>query len=167
MARQKKVHHAEVYGWAGTGESVSEAKKDAIAKITKAGDGHYTPVGIRYKDMLGIAWREPGGWWYKIVRPTSLMDGDGMGYGCCGVDDSEDEVKRSMIRHLCQNGFDAGDDPEPPKFMTNEEDRKEHKRWASWQNAYSVHKKANPQASDEECRAAADVSAFGYTLQPR
>jgi hypothetical protein len=167
VAKKAKCKLVTVYGWEGSGASAAEAKANAIKDIEEASKGSYDPVIVKYKDMVGLGWREKiGGWWYKIIRPDTIPDGKDAGYSCCGSYESKEEVKRAIIRHVCQNGYNPGSDPEAPEFMTNEEDRREHKRWASWQTGYRLHKNKYPEASDDECRAAADVYAYGYTLQP-
>ena len=91
----------QYYGMDGTGRTVTEAKRDAGTKIERALTGHYTPAFIRAGDLLGFIWREPGGYYYKIIRPDSEA---GSAYGCGMAQGStERETVHACARHMADN----------------------------------------------------------------
>lgn len=150
-----KIRYAVVHGWTGTGITMQDAKADATRQIREAAQGYWTPVLCRYRGLVGVVYREPGGWSYTIVdskqpdKPLPYTD-----YFQCSSKDRADCV-RAMCRHLAQYGFIPGEEAIAPSFVTEPIDRREHEGWMRWQNAYRAHKLAHPDATDDECREAA------------
>ncbi len=97
--------HVKVYGWDGTGNTVKEARQDAVSQIEKAAEGYWSPTVVSYKGMVGLVWREPAAYYYTIVRygeaRTETVGKDYFTAGGYG----EEEVVRSLCSHLAQNGF--------------------------------------------------------------
>lgn len=154
--KTKRIHTVTVHGWAGTGGSITEAKADAVGRIVAASRDVWTPVICRHKGMVGVCWRDPEGWSYTISRPSQGDAPPTARYFTSGFERDRDEAVRGMCSHLAQNGFTPGDEPVAPPIIVAGEDIREFEVWARWQNAYKAHKDADPTATDEQCRAAAN-----------
>lgn len=90
----------QYFGMDGSGRTVTEAKRDAGSKIEKALHGYYTPTMLRAADLIGIIWREPAGYSYKIIRPDSES---GQMFGSSGCDWDEKQAVSACARHMAQN----------------------------------------------------------------
>jgi hypothetical protein len=79
----------------GDGPTVKEAKRDATRKIEKVLDGAYSPVLISGRTIIGIVFRTPHGWWYKIVERTANQFDS-----CEHLNDDKDEAERRCRHHM-------------------------------------------------------------------
>lgn len=123
----------EYYGMDGTGATVTEAKKDAGAKITAALTGSYTPHVLTHKGYAILIWREPNGWHNRIIAdPSDGIRTDSRGMGFCPGDSERDAI-RGAQRHLAQLGWQHDDGPEAPEFLTDRHDRADFRSWAVFQ----------------------------------
>lgn len=156
MARKPTLKSVTVNGWRGTGRTAAEARASAIENSERAAAGSYMITACSYRGSVGVVWREPFGFSYAIIRPTSTMKPT---QSPCSVGpfDTREEAVRAVIRHLAQEGFNLGDEPFAPDIMTNAYDRDDFVRWARWQNAIKAYRDANPGATDEESRTFANT----------
>ena len=123
----------EYYGMDGTGKTVTEAKKNAGAKITAALAGSYTPTILAHRGYAILVWREPDGWRTRLIAdPADGIRGDGGGTGFCPGDTETDAI-RGAQRHLAQLGWTHDDGPEAPDFLTDRSDRADFRSWAVFQ----------------------------------
>lgn len=61
------------YGVEGTGRTITDAKKDAGAKIEQMLKGDYTPYLLRHGEYMALITREPHyGWGYRLIHPDTL-----------------------------------------------------------------------------------------------
>lgn len=90
------------YGMEGTGRTVSEAKKDAGAKIEKALKGYYTPLILRHDGEMALVARDPfQGWGYRLIHADSTETKEQV-YLNTGIWSQEDCI-RSAFHHMAQN----------------------------------------------------------------
>ena len=84
----------EYYGVSGTGKNLTEAKRDAGAKIERALKNR-SPRLYRYRGAMLIVWTEPEGDCYRIVWPDT-RDGS-VDHGCTMTRDNGDACG---LKHL-------------------------------------------------------------------
>lgn len=160
--KKTKTRTKTVHGWEGSGPTVAAAKVDAIKKIEKAAEGSYTPTVVRWRGMVGIVWRELLGHCYTILRPNEGDDKGANKNYCEGGARDEAETIRAMLRDIAQIGFVVGEDATAPVIITNEEDRRDHESWSSWQNGVKAYRDAHPEATEREWRQAGDEAQSAY-----
>ncbi len=88
-------------GMDGEGATVKLAKQDAARKIEAVLSGYYTPYMVRAGELIGIMWREPSGYSYKIIRPdteSGQVFGNSLASGT-----TEADCRCSMANHMAQN----------------------------------------------------------------
>ncbi|MCR4300689.1 MAG: hypothetical protein NUV51_03690 [Sulfuricaulis sp.] len=127
-------------GMEGQGATVKLAKQDAARKIEAVLDGGYTPFIIRHFDLIGVIFREPSGWSYKIIYPDTKS---GPAYGSCSsFGDSEAQCRSHCAHHIAQN---AGSYSGLQSHLTDS-DMRELDRYFAWQERF---RKARAQGYDE------------------
>lgn len=57
----------DYYGVEGAGKTVKEAKLDAGRKIETMLKGDYVPEVIAFRGFVALLWREPYGWFSKLL----------------------------------------------------------------------------------------------------
>ena len=122
----------EYYGMDGVGRNVTEAKRDAGAKIENALSGDYSPIIVRANGEAVLIFREPRyGWGYALLHPDThgLLRSNGSTY------DERDEAERKARSHLAQIVF-SYDGPDGSEVIEDKHDLEEHKRWVAWQRLY-------------------------------
>lgn len=131
MGKQKTV---KFLGMDGEGVTVSEAKRDAQAKIEAAMKGSYSPVVIKFRGMVGIAWREPLCWCYKVVHPDSEEGEQGPG---CSVCKGKEAAVSEMRAHMAQLGWKHEEGLTVSPLLVDEDEsvQREFLRLCRWQLA--------------------------------
>ncbi len=118
------------FGMPGTGRTVTEAKKDAGAKIEKALTGHYTPRVLNYRGWAFLVYREPHGWASAVIAQP-----DGFRESLC-TRSQNDQTEKEAVAHaqeqLAQLGWEDTDGTEAPAFLTTLQAR-EFREWAEFQ----------------------------------
>jgi hypothetical protein len=133
VAPEETMLTLKYYGIEGTGCTVTEAKKDAGAKIEKALSGSYRPIVLAAGGETIICWRNPEyGWSYGWLR-----DGDISGTSS-GRGDRED-CECSARRHIGMNATDwrtclRPEDVDP--IVKEAADRREIAQMCAWQRDY-------------------------------
>jgi hypothetical protein len=116
----------------GEGRNITEAKRDAGAKIEHALSGDYCPTIIQAHGEAVLIYREPKfGWTYLPIHP----DTQGRLWRNVSNEWTRDEAERRARQHLAQIIF-SHDGPDGSEVICNKNDREEHKRWAAWQRLY-------------------------------
>lgn len=138
----------DYYGMEGTGRTLTEAKKEAGAKIKAALTGRYSPEVLTLNGQAYLIWREPNGW-----HSRSLTDSQGIRagevYGSSGESDYAECVKGAWL----QLGMNAWHGPEDNAIvldaMPDKRIRGELQSWIGFQLAYR-HKRAMGDTPDNE-----------------
>lgn len=134
-------------GMAGSGATVKLAKQDAARKIEAVLSGYYTPYMMRAGDLLGVMWREPNGYSYKIIRPDTKA-GQVFGNSLC-IGSTEADTREAMASHMAQNiGSYAGLEKHLTKYAMRDLDN-----YFEFQRKYSECKAAG--MSDTDAHASA------------
>jgi hypothetical protein len=130
------IKSVDLYGMNGYGMTVKEAKTDAIAKITRAMDGTYSPRIAVFRGTMGILTRDLDGYRYRLIELGKLQDTlfvDAGGIAIMPGDRSSSY--NSMLFHMAQNGWDGSEDESP--LLVNVPDKQaELKSWIRWQKSY-------------------------------
>jgi hypothetical protein len=124
------------YGMEGTGRNVTDAKRDAGAKIERALSGDYTPDLVSYRGQAILIYRTPGGW-----NSCVLSDSAGLRNGpCYGTtypgSYSREDVIREAREHLAQLTWTPEDGLIPPPFLKDRRSLSDYKTWAEFQLRY-------------------------------
>jgi len=123
-------------GMAGEGATVKLAKQDAARKIEAVLDGYYSPHMLRQGDLMGLVWREPSGYCYKIIW-ADTKSGSIFG-NTSGRDSDQKETLRACARHMAQaSGSIAGLE----QYLTDA-DKREHTEYLAWHERYKAAKTA-------------------------
>lgn len=132
----KNLVQVDLYGMTGRGKTKTEAKAEAVEKITKAMDGTYTPEVIVYKGNAMLLWRELEGWTSRFITDENGNIREGRVWGAATGDDYK-KARRDAIRHLVDATArgDFYDESDVPELVENQEDRKELVRNSWWQRA--------------------------------
>jgi hypothetical protein len=121
------------YGMEGTGRTLTEAKKDAGAKIERALSGDYSPRIIRRKGYAALVYREPSGWHYCcLANEHGLVRDDLPGSMYCGT--LADAIDSATF-HVAQNAWD-GEEGEAFDALAkglSRERKSELHTWSLWQ----------------------------------
>jgi hypothetical protein len=120
------------YGMDGEGKNLTEAKRDAGEKISKALDRIGYVEIMTMGNLSAIIYGDKYGFSYKILWPD--MNKNGRIYGCSHHGNIE-ETKRSLLTHLAQATWTTDMGTMHPD-LTGQEQR-EFSRWASWQLKYA------------------------------
>jgi hypothetical protein len=144
--RTKKTYSATVHGHEGTGASAREAKECAVKRIEGLAEGSWCPVSICWQGLVGLAWREQHGWFYRIIDTTEgrfagqqTLHGNTAGGTHASADDERQYTIDSMKHHMAQWRFDprafvAGGQQLPDILEgAAQRERGEFAYWASWQ----------------------------------
>ena len=124
--------HITYYGMDGEGRTITEAKKDAGAKIEKALHGYYTPRILRHAGYMALVAREPfSGWGYRLIHADSTATEESI-YLSSSREDREDCVK-TCFRHMAQL---AGHYRGIEKYLTAS-DQAELDRYYEFQRRYA------------------------------
>jgi len=127
----------------GEGQTVKLAKQDAARKIEAVLDGYYTPYMLRQGDVIGLVWREPSGYCYKIIWADTKP---GPVFGNSGARDGEQETRRACARHMAQaSGSIVG-----LESSLTDQDKREHAEYCAWQARYKSAVKAG--YTDDQAR---------------
>jgi len=122
----------DYFGMDGSGRNVTEAKKDAGAKIEEALSGDYSPVLIRSNGEGVLIFREPKyGWGYALIHPDTqgVIRSNGSAYP------TKNEAELKARNHLAQIIF-THDGPDGSEVIKDKHDLHNHKRWVTWQRLY-------------------------------
>lgn len=119
-------------GMAGEGATVKLAKQDAARKIESVLAGYYTPYMLRHADMIGLVWREPQGYCYKIIHADTEAG------PLHGNSTHEDEAgtRSNCARHMAQL---AGNYTGLDRHL-NDADKRDLDRYFAWQERYRIAK---------------------------
>lgn len=144
------------YGMDGEGRNVTEAKRDAGAKIENALTGNYTPQLIRGSTSEAVLiFREPSGWYYSPIHADST------GRVCTiGSYDTQKEAERKARQHLAQNIFTL-DGLDGSEVILDKADKREHATWIEYQRLYKAWRDtglADQQAHEKACRRLAPAA---------
>jgi hypothetical protein len=125
----------DYYGMSGTGRTVTEAKKDAGAKVTRALGGYYTPTVVAHRGYAILVYREPTGWNTRII--VCPQDGirEGKVWGS-GDHATEGEAIRAAQCHIADLGWCESDGLDAPEFIKDKGDRAEFRYKAEFQIRY-------------------------------
>lgn len=136
----------EYFGMPGEGKTVTEAKRDAGAKIESAMRGTYTPVILRAGEETVILFRCPQfGWQYGFLRDGNLSGIQGSG--------ERKELERRARRHLGDLATDwrtCLDANDVHQIVKDEADRREIASNCEWQRKY--HKAIDAGLDDNNAR---------------
>ena len=121
----------EYYGMEGEGRTLTEAKRDAGAKIERAMTGSYTPKFIQAHSKAVLIHREPDGWYYSPINNLDATE------RLCtvGTYDTQKEAERGARQHLAQLIFTL-DGPDGSEVIQNKANLAEHKSWTEYQHLY-------------------------------
>ena len=97
----------EYYGMEGQGRTVTEAKRDAGAKIEKALGGDWTPRLLTSRGWTILLYREPSGWHSAITCDADSGPRTGNVHGT-NYRDYED-CHESALAHLGQLSWDGAE----------------------------------------------------------
>lgn len=130
----------EYFGMGGSGKNVTEAKRDAGAKIEKALSGSYNPHVLEWRGYVAIVFRCPDGWkWRQIVNPHDDFDKvkTGTVYGNRG-DGTFEEAMNSARQSLAQCGWKPEDGKAAPSLFNPlcKVAIQEFESWAEFQCRY-------------------------------
>lgn len=146
----------EYYGMNGSGKNLTEAKRNAGAKIERALEGTYWPSVISFKGWLAFIYRDPvSGWWYQLLSPEEQRNFAIKAtriHGTTNYDEFEDAVRHARS-HLAQCLIDPSDTmtyEHTNEVILNDADRKEHAYQCNWQLCYRTW--SNLGKDDNECR---------------
>ncbi len=104
----------EYFGMTGSGRTVTEAKRDAGAKIERALSGSWTPEIVEWRGCAILIHREPQGWCRTVIAgPEGVRGGR-----CWGApnEDTFESAKLCAQIHLADMASTL-DDTEPPEFL--------------------------------------------------
>ena len=135
------------FGMPGQGRTITEAKKDAGAKITRALDHDYTPTLLSYRGIQCLIWRTPEGI-CSCLPDTGKITGRTFHYS-----DNMAHVVEQQWFHLAQLGWD-GKETEPE--MLPAEYRSQFKSWVRFQLRYTEARsqgKSDTEAHQYACTA--------------
>jgi hypothetical protein len=122
------------FGMNGQGKNVTEAKRDAGAKIERAMTGSYDPAIVHYRGHAAIVYRSPDVWHYSLVS-----DEEGFRERLCttgAFDDKEVAMQRARY-HVAQNAWQLSDGLAVPSFVTDKSDRMNLESLAKFQIRYA------------------------------
>ncbi len=114
-----------LHGMDGTGRTLTEARRDAGAKIEQALSGSYDPILLPLPNgTIMVGFRTPTeGWAYWFWREGRLAG------GClCGITTRE-ELERVMRRHAAQSTEDARYLEHPSCTPRDHQDFQDHLVW--------------------------------------
>jgi hypothetical protein len=98
----------------------------------------YRPVVVRYRDMVGVAFRTPmEGTTYRIFWPDAPCDGlveDG--FATADPEWSLENAAASMRMHMAHQGHVQGETT-CELFIEGSADAYDFARWANWQHTYA------------------------------
>lgn len=121
----------DYFGMSGTGRTVTEAKRDAGAKLQKAMEGDYAPHFLHYRGYAILVTRSPHGWDTAIIcEPTGFRDGGRVSVSANYH--TEEEVLSSARSQLAQLGWTHEDGLTAPGWLNRDEQR-EFLWWAEFQ----------------------------------
>lgn len=126
-----KVKHVQVCGINGTGNTIKEARENALDKIETMLDADYSPRLIDVCGMQLIVYRQPFGWNYKL--PSNCIS--------CGYDTREDAVRAATF-HASQNAWTPAGDDTFPELNQYPEDQRFMIYWSKWQRGIIAGKAA-------------------------
>jgi hypothetical protein len=128
-------------GMDGEGANRTEAKLDAIAKITRANEGNYNPAIIQWRGYICLVWRTPDSIRTGIIAEPEGVRADVCGHSIHGNPQDPykafiDIVRRSKA-HVAQLGWKPEDQLTVPEILEGDREMiKEHERWARFQLRY-------------------------------
>lgn len=140
------------YGVEGSGKTLKEAKADAGRQITEMLKGDYVPEILAYKKMVCLVWREPYGWYSKLItdyRTGEIETGRASG---CASHSLRAEAILSARMQLAQTSWTAADGLALPEILTPDQYR-EFVSWARFQLKYQELKATG--LTDGECHQGA------------
>lgn len=132
--KRNKLVSINLHGMVGVGPTKAAAKEDAGRKIEAALSGFYTPTVVRWRGWVGILWRTPEGYCYRVSGPDT-PDGilaDGCTCMCAG---DRAEALESVLWHIAQNEWDVESPHGSPLLDGHPEKQQEFVRWCAWQKA--------------------------------
>ena len=126
------------YGMDGWGRNVTEAKRDAGARIERALTGSYTPEVYSHRGMAYLVYRTPDGWHAAIIADETGIRPNGV-YGVCGCNygDKAEAVRRALY-NLAQLTWTHDDDDEAPEFVKDRSDRSDFRGWVRFQRRCKI-----------------------------
>jgi len=121
----------EYYGMPGEGRTLTEAKKDAGAKIERAMNANYTPKVIQWRGNMALIWMTPQGIEYSYVHENGKLG------GICSVSGWEPKtVERSCRMNLAQLAADVTSDEVPAILEGDKGQIDAYWDWVAFQRAY-------------------------------
>lgn len=124
----------EYFGMTGEGRTVTEAKRNAGAKIEQALSGDYAPVVLEWRGVGMLVYREPSGWGSKIIYDEGQLR-EGTVYAHCCYHDKKEAI-RQAYDHLSRIGVSVDDAPDFAPDFLDAQQRNEYKRYAEFQRRY-------------------------------
>lgn len=142
------------FGMDGTGRTVTEAKKDAGAKIERALTGSYEPTLLSSRGFIVLVYRDPDGWRSAIIADETGVR-ERVSHSSGRAD--REEALGEAFANLAQLSWD-GQEEHPPclevmtgKIRAGHETRRilaDFVTWRGFQLAYRAAKKDQPNAGD-------------------
>lgn len=112
MANQVTVAY---YGVEGTGRTVTEAKKDAGAKIEKQLTGTYEPVIVSYRETAYVIYRTPDGYHAMPIMSGGKIREDHSRISCGNYD--RHDVILAIRQHVSQLEWKPEDGETIPELL--------------------------------------------------
>lgn len=96
------------YGMQGTGRNVTEARRDAGAKLQAAMEGSYEPELLESRGWVLVLWRDPHGWRHNTIAEGGTMRKDAFRCYSSGYRDRIDALSSALL-HLAQMSWDGAE----------------------------------------------------------
>lgn len=152
--RHKPRKMQTVHGFDGSGATLADARKDAIASIERAADANYAPHIVRYRGHTAVVWCDRGHYAYGLLREC---DEGQVPYCSTFGYINRDEAILAATWHVVQNGWTVDDGPICPSMLVGTSKERDFTTWAKWQCAYADAKGRG--LDDDGCRRHANEVA--------
>jgi hypothetical protein len=119
----RRTREVNVHGFIGFGDTVKEARQDAVQQIECLSKGDWTPILLEWLDTAILVYRTDSSWAYTFIRTNNCALSMG---GTCFISGGKDITLQGAQNALVQAAWQPDMDLDAfPLWFTDEEARKD------------------------------------------